>query len=70
MSNAGDGARRGGNAVGKVLPALAWGVGSAVGGFAGSIASKSAGTFLMSRLFGGKGVSGISSISKLLKGTK
>lgn len=69
MSNAGDGARRGGNAVGKVLPALAWGVGGAVGGFAGSIVSKSAGTFLMSRLFG-KGASGIDGISKLLKGTK
>lgn len=70
MSNAGDGARRGGNAVGKVLPALAWGVGGAVGGFAGSLVSKSAGTFLMSRLFGGKGASGLAGISKLLKGTK
>lgn len=69
ISNAGDGARRGGNVVGKVLPALAWGVGGAVGGFAGSILSKSAGTFIMSRLFG-KGASGISGISKLLKGTK
>lgn len=70
MSNAGDGARRGGNAVGKVMPALAWGVSGAVGGFAGSLLSKGVGGFLMSRLFGGKGAGGISSISKLLKGTK
>ena len=69
MSNAGDGARRGGNAVGKVLPALAWGTAGAVGGFAGAFLKNGIGTFLTAKLLG-KGAGGISGISKLLKGTK
>ena len=69
MSNAGDGPRRAGNAVGSHISPLLWGAGTVAGGWAGSVLTKGLGTLVASSL-GGKGVSSIADTFKLLKGTK
>lgn len=69
LSNAGDGPRRAGNAVGSHVSPLLWGAGAVAGGVAGSVLTKGLGILGASSL-GGKGASGIAGISKLLKGTK
>ena len=69
MSNAGDGPRRAGNAVGSHVSPLLWGASAVAGGWASSILFKGLGTLAASSLVG-KGASGIGDIFKALKGTK